>query len=76
MLTCVWEVETTDEFRDWYEELDANAQAPIMAAVERLEQQGPTLGRPVVGEIAGSRIHNLKELRPLGTSVRTGISTN
>jgi hypothetical protein len=66
----VWEVETTDEFRDWYEELDATSQAPIMAAVERLEQQGPTLGRPVVGEIAGLQIHNLKELRPLGTSIR------
>jgi hypothetical protein len=41
-----------------------------MAAVERLEQHGPSLGRPTVGEIAGSEIHNLKELRPAGTSFR------
>ena len=27
-------------------------------------------GRPIVGEIAGSRIHNLKELRPPSTSIR------
>lgn len=41
-----------------------------MAAVERLQQHGPSLGRPTVGEVTGSRIHNLKELRPTGTSIR------
>lgn len=66
----MWEVEVTDEFRDWYEELDEDTQAPIIAAVERLEASGPTLGRPTVGEVAGSTIHNLKELRPAGTSIR------
>ena len=66
----MWEVEVTDEIRDWYEDLDAETQAPIMAAVERLQQQGPALGRPTVGEVAGSRIHNLKELRPAGTTIR------
>ncbi len=65
-----WEVEVTDEFRDWYEDLDSETQAPVRAAVERLQQTGPALGRPTVGEIAGSRIHNLKELRPAGTSIR------
>jgi hypothetical protein len=66
----VWETEVTDEFRDWYEALDGDTQAPIIVAVERLQQQGPTLGRPTVGEIAASKIHNLKELRPAGTSIR------
>jgi len=28
------------------------------------------LGRPIVGEITGSRLHNLKELRPPATSIR------
>jgi hypothetical protein len=66
----MWEVEVTDEFRDWYEDLSEGEQAPIMAAVELLQQRGPSLGRPLVGEVAGSSIHNLKELRPLGTSIR------
>src|SRR5262245_35686170 len=66
----MWEVEVTSEFRDWYENLDAETQAPIYAAVERLQEQGPALGRPIVGEISSSRIHNMKELRPAGTSIR------
>lgn len=66
----MWEVEVTDEFRDWYEDLDGETQAPIMAAVERLQERGPNLGRPTVAEVSGSRIHNLKELRPAGTSIR------
>ena len=40
------------------------------AAVEALEERGPTLGRPFVDTLTGSRIPNLKELRPLGTTVR------
>ncbi|HEX4517943.1 MAG TPA: type II toxin-antitoxin system RelE/ParE family toxin [Gaiellaceae bacterium] len=66
----MWEVEVTDEFRDWYEDLDEDSQAPIIAAVKQLEQRGPSLPRPIAAEVVGSRIHNLKELRPLGTSIR------
>lgn len=66
----MWEVNVTDEVREWYEGLDGETQAPIMVAVERLQQNGPALGRPTVGEVAGSRVHNLKELRPAGTSIR------
>ena len=66
----MWEVNVTDGVREWYEDLDGETQAPIMVAVERLQQHGPALGRPTVGEVAGSRIHNLKELRPAGTSIR------
>ena len=36
----------------------------VVAAVDRLESIGPTPGRPLVDVISGSRIHNLKELRP------------
>ena len=66
----VWDVEVTDEFRDWYEALDGETQAPIMVAVERLQEHGPALGRPLVGELVTSKIHNLKELRPPATSIR------
>ena len=66
----MWEINITDEFQDWYEALPMEEQEPIRAAVEQLEQRGPALGRPVVGQVDGSKIHNLKELRPLGTSIR------
>jgi hypothetical protein len=66
----MWAIEVTDEFADWYETLGETDQEPIRAAVERLEQNGPSLGRPVVGEVAGSKIHNLKELRPASSSIR------
>lgn len=66
----MWEIEGTHEFEAWYLALDAADQAKVDAAVDVLEQRGPSLGRPLVGEVAGSRIHNLKELIPRGTSIR------
>jgi hypothetical protein len=69
-MMAMWEVEVTDQFRDWYEDLSEADQDPIRAAVEVLAQRGPSLGRPLVGEVAGSKIHNLKELRPSGSSIR------
>ena len=36
----------------------------VGAAIDQLEAVGPTLGRPVVDRIKGSRHHNMKELRP------------
>jgi hypothetical protein len=65
-----WEIEVTDEFRDWYEDLDQADQEKIRAGVSRLEQRGPALGRPLVGEVLGSRNHNLKELIPPASSIR------
>jgi len=38
--------------------------------VERLEEQGPALGRPWADTIKGSRYRNMKELRPLGGNLR------
>lgn len=37
-----------------------------------LAERGPVLGRPFVDRIQGSRIHNLKELRP-GSSAGTEL---
>jgi len=36
----------------------------VAEAIDRLIDDGPSLGRPLVDRIAGSRLHNLKELRP------------
>lgn len=58
-----WEVEYTDEFSDWWDNLVVDAQDAIEDAVAELIQQGPALGRPYVDTIKGSRHPNMKELR-------------
>jgi hypothetical protein len=62
----VWDVEYTDEFGGWWEMLTTDEQQSIDAAVRLLQQRGPSLGRPLVDTIEGSRHANMKELR-LGT---------
>jgi hypothetical protein len=44
----------------------------VLAAFEVLEQEGPALGRPLVDTIKGSKLKNLKELRP-GSSKGTEL---
>ncbi len=65
-----WEVEGTDEFAGWYAELTDDQQDAVNAAVDLLVEHGPSLGRPVVGEIAGSTIKNMKELIPPAGNLR------
>ena len=65
-----WDVEYTDQFGNWFVELDKNAQRTIVAAVEKLEQRGLGLGRPFVDTIKGSRHANMKEVRPRGGNLR------
>lgn len=38
--------------------------ATVAEAIDRLLDEGPALGRPLADRIAGSELHNLKELRP------------
>lgn len=45
-------------------ETDADSAALIVEAIDLLAQRGPTLGRPLVDTLRGSRLPNLKELRP------------
>lgn len=58
-----WEVEFTDEFHSWWLDLSGDQQEALTARVQLLQQHGPNLGRPSVDSIAGSRHHNMKELR-------------
>jgi len=60
----VWEVEYTDQYETWWDTLSWDEQESIRVAVEKLREQGPTLGRPFVDTIKGSRHPNMKELRP------------
>jgi hypothetical protein len=66
----VWAVEYTDTFDEWWEQLTADEQERVTAAVELLEQGGPTLGRPLVDTLKASRHPNMKELRPRGGNMR------
>lgn len=65
-----WEVLLLKEVETWYLALDTNTTAAVAGAIDLLAQVGPTLGRPAVDKIAGSKFHNMKELRPAGTTVR------
>lgn len=59
----IWEVEYTDEFEAWFDELTAEQQLSIDDCVAVLQRDGPQLGEPLVKLIVSSRYANLKELR-------------
>ena len=58
-----WEVEYTDEFEEWWESLGEGEQEAIAHGVDILRRLGPSLGRPSVDTVQGSRHANMKELR-------------
>ena len=57
------EVEYTDEFADWWEELDESEQESVAAVVDLLEEHGPHLSFPHSSKIKGSKHGNMRELR-------------
>ena len=59
----MWFVEYTDNFHDWWLGLTEAQQDVITSKVELLLEDGPSLGRPSVDTIRGSRHPNMKELR-------------
>lgn len=58
-----WTVLLCDEVAAWYLSLDSPQAARVEGAIDMLKMHGPTLGRPLVDSIQGSRHPNLKELR-------------
>ena len=65
-----WVVEYKDQFGAWWTTLSVEEQRALTAAVELLERDWPTLGRPLADTIIASRHANMKELRPPATSLR------
>lgn len=62
-----WEVELHDDVDRWFEHLcksDPECADLVAEAIDVLAAEGPTLGRPLVDRIQGSKYHRLKELRP------------
>ena len=59
----MWTVITTDLFNEWLEQQDESTQEKVLAALVVLQQQGPSLGRPLVDTVYDSKFTNMKELR-------------
>lgn len=58
-----FEVLTTEDFQEWWSDLNIDQREEVMARVALLETEGPSLGRPVVDRVKGSQFHHMKELR-------------
>ena len=52
------------EFQNWLGSLDQETYNRVLAAADILREDGPSLGRPLVDTVKGSRFANMKELRP------------
>jgi hypothetical protein len=59
----MWQIEFTDEFELWWNELTETEQDTLAASVQVLEQLGPGLTRPHSDTVKGSKHANMKELR-------------
>jgi hypothetical protein len=57
-----WEIEGTAEFHAWFSELTSAERISVAAKIHLLEEKGPSLGRPHVDTLKGSKFTNLKEL--------------
>ena len=62
--SVAWDVILLSEVTDWYESLDDETADLVTAAIDLLTEVGPTLGRPLVDTLQGTRLNRLKELRP------------
>ena len=68
----MWNIEYT-YIEKWLDTLDDVAISMIFAALERLQEEGPNLGRPLVDTLSNTEVKNLKELRPVspkGSEIR------
>jgi hypothetical protein len=58
-----WEVEFSDEFGHWWEDLDVSEQKSIDFTVSLLQAVGPTLRMPHSSGVEASRHPHMRELR-------------
>ena len=58
-----WEIEYTDEFGAWWDQLSEEEQVSVAATVALLEERGPNLGFPHSSAINSSRHAHMRELR-------------
>ncbi|CAN5728700.1 type II toxin-antitoxin system RelE/ParE family toxin [soil metagenome] len=58
-----WDIEYTDEFGRWWDELNEAEQEDTAFEVRLLEERGPQLGFPYSSKIVQSRHERMRELR-------------
>jgi hypothetical protein len=58
-----YEVEVTDEFKAWYEDLSEPEQSSVERVVLMLMEAGPSLGYPQSTGVRDSRFSHMRELR-------------
>jgi hypothetical protein len=58
-----WEVEYTDDFERWWEDLSDDEQESVASHVELLEARGPQLPFPYSSGVQTSKHGNMRELR-------------
>ena len=56
----MWTVKTTELFDAWFDVQDDATQEKVLAGLLALAHGGPSIGRPLVDTIKGSRFTNLK----------------
>lgn len=61
--TMTWDIEYTDEFGIWWEDLTEAAQIEVDTVVGLLEECGPNLPFPYSSGVGGSRHSHMRELR-------------
>ena len=59
----MWDVEFTDEFKEWWDQLDEGEREAVTARVQLLEQKGPQLPSPYSSGIQASRHSRMRELK-------------
>jgi len=59
-----WTVVLVEEVDDWFAALDEPTANLVADAIDQMEDRGPALPRPLADVVKGSKLHNLKELRP------------
>jgi hypothetical protein len=60
---AMWEVEYTNDFREWWDSLSWDEQAVIDSGVTLIEQRGPSLPYPYSSSVKRSRHKKMRELR-------------
>ena len=58
-----YEVESADDFGEWWDTLTAEEQESITFSVRLLEEEGVKLKRPQADTVKGSKYPNMRELR-------------
>jgi hypothetical protein len=65
-----WKIDLTPDAQQWLMRLGPKQAGQVAAALDRLARDGPSVRRPHVGFIQGSRHRNMKELRSVGGNLR------